>query len=47
MRAHQDAENAHRLEQQSELIIVLKKNCNPQVIECLLMFAVPPFLFSP
>lgn len=38
-RVVQEAERAHRLEEQCEVIIVLKKNCSPQVIECLLMFA--------
>ena len=37
-RVVQEAERAHRLEELCELIIVLKKNCSPQVIECLLMF---------
>ncbi len=44
MRDLQEAQRAQRLEELCELIIVLKKNCSPQIIECLLMSA--PSLIS-
>lgn len=45
--ARQEAEIVQRMEELCELIIVLKKNCSPQTIECLLMSDHVLFLSNP
>lgn len=42
----QEAQRTQHLEELCEVVIVLKKNCTPQVIECLLMYTHFPLLKS-